>query len=76
MDELGEIYEQYGGMIFAFLMRLCGNRDLADELTQETFYQALKGWKRYRATRGFPHGCAGSPKGCTGNLCAGKRLRP
>lgn len=52
MDELGEIYEQYGGMIFAFLMRLCGNRDLADELTQETFYQALKGWKRYRGDAG------------------------
>ena len=52
MDELGEIYEQYGGMILNFLMRLCGNRDLAQELTQETFYQAVKGWKRYRGDAG------------------------
>lgn len=52
MDEFGEIYQQYGGMIFGFLMRLCGNRDLADELTQETFYQALRGWKRYRGDAG------------------------
>ncbi len=52
MDEFGEIYQQYGGMIFGFLMRLCGNRDLADELTQETFYQAIKGWKRYRGDAG------------------------
>lgn len=52
MDELGEIYEQYGGMIFRFLMRLCGNKDLAGELTQETFYQAVKGWKRYRGDAG------------------------
>jgi RNA polymerase sigma-70 factor, ECF subfamily len=52
LDELGEIYEQYGGMIFCFLMRLCQNRDLAQELTQETFYQALKGWKRYRGDAG------------------------
>lgn len=52
LDELGEIYEQYGGMIFAFLMRLCQNRDLAGELTQETFYQAVKSWKRYRGDAG------------------------
>ena len=42
------IYSEYGEMIHSFLMRLCGNRDLADELTQETFYQALKAWKRYK----------------------------
>ena len=48
MDEFGELYTEYGDMIHAFLMRLSGNPDLADELTQETFYQALKGWKRYR----------------------------
>ena len=52
MEEFGEIYRQYGGMIFAYLMRLCQNRDLADELTQETFYQAIKGWKRYRGDAG------------------------
>jgi len=52
LDEFGEIYQQYGGMIFGCLMRLCGNRDLADELTQETFYQAIKGWKRYRGDAG------------------------
>jgi RNA polymerase sigma-70 factor, ECF subfamily len=48
LDELQGIYEEYGGMVHAFLMRLCGNRELADELTQETFYQALRGWKRFR----------------------------
>jgi RNA polymerase sigma-70 factor (ECF subfamily) len=48
LDDLGEIYRDYAEMIHAFLLRLCGNRDLADELTQETFHQALRGWKRYR----------------------------
>ena len=53
MDELKDIYAEYGGMIHAFLMRLCGNPDLADELTQETFYQALRSWKRYRGDAGI-----------------------
>ena len=40
MDE--QVYRDYSDMIRRFLMRMCGNRDLADELTQETFYQAVK----------------------------------
>ena len=31
-----------------FLLRLTGDEALSDELTQETFYQAMKGWKNFR----------------------------
>lgn len=31
-----------------FLVRLCGDTALAEELTQETFYQAMRGWKKFR----------------------------
>lgn len=31
-----------------FLLRLCGNEELAEELTQETFYQAMRQWKSFR----------------------------
>lgn len=31
-----------------FLLRLCRNQELAEELTQETFYQAMKRWKSFR----------------------------
>lgn len=31
-----------------FLLKLTGDESLADELTQETFYQALKQWKSFR----------------------------
>ena len=31
-----------------FLVRLCGDAALAEELTQETFYQAMRGWKKFR----------------------------
>lgn len=36
------IYEDYGDFIFKYLLTLTNNFDLAEELTQETFYQAIK----------------------------------
>ena len=36
-----EIYRQYSGTVYAWLMRRCGNDELARELTQETFAQAV-----------------------------------
>ena len=30
-------FEEYGMFVFKYLMSLCGNADLAEELTQETF---------------------------------------
>lgn len=41
------VYQQYRDMVYGYLIRLCHDRDLAEELTQETFYQAVKGWRRY-----------------------------
>ncbi|MBR6185475.1 MAG: sigma-70 family RNA polymerase sigma factor [Clostridia bacterium] len=41
------IYRQYGGMVLAYLTRLCQNRELAQELTQETFYQAVRHINRF-----------------------------
>lgn len=35
-----------------FLLRLTGDETLAEELTQETFYQAMKGWKRFQGQCG------------------------
>ncbi|GIO28051.1 RNA polymerase sigma factor [Ornithinibacillus bavariensis] len=36
------IYQEYGEFIFKYLLTLTNNLDLAEELTQETFYQAIK----------------------------------
>lgn len=47
MLDAEEAYQQYRDMVYGYLIRLCRDRDLADELTQETFYQAMKNWKRY-----------------------------
>lgn len=48
MADFEATYREYQQMIERFLLRLCGNQHLAEELTQETFYQALKHWGEYR----------------------------
>lgn len=48
MAEFEETYREYEAMIRGFLLRLTGNQSLAEELTQETFYQALKHWDDFR----------------------------
>ena len=47
-QELETLYETYFPRIYAFLYKLTENRDLAEELTQETFYQAFVSFHRFR----------------------------
>ena len=37
-----KVFEEYGMFVFKYLMTLCGNEELAEELTQETFYRAIR----------------------------------
>lgn len=45
--DMDSIYREYSGAVTAYLMRLCGDEDLAHELTQETFYQAIRSIHRF-----------------------------
>lgn len=47
MEDLSEIYKSYANDVKRFLICLTSNVDLAEELTQETFYQAVKSIHRY-----------------------------
>ncbi|MFA9557678.1 RNA polymerase sigma factor [Evansella sp. AB-rgal1] len=47
MEEISEIYNEYANEVFKYLMCLSHNSDLSEELTQETFYQAVKSIDRY-----------------------------
>lgn len=47
MEDLSEIYKSYANEVKRFLLCLTSNVDLAEELTQETFYQAVKSIQRY-----------------------------
>ena len=46
--EISEYYEQHGQLVSRYLLRLCGDAALAEELTQETFYQAIRTVGRLR----------------------------
>ena len=45
------IYERYRVRIYSFLLRLCGRRDQADDLLQDTFVQLARHAPRLRAGR-------------------------
>ena len=47
MDSMEEIYLKHGKMVYGFLLTRTQDPDLAEELTQETFYQAVRSANRY-----------------------------
>ena len=42
-----KLYKEYSRLVFNYLNSLCGNFELAEELTQETFYKAIKGINKF-----------------------------
>lgn len=47
MFDMDEAYREYAVMVYKFLLSLCYEEELAEELTQETFYQAVRSVDRY-----------------------------
>lgn len=47
-QKVEEVYEENVKAVYKYLFCLTHNADLAEELTQETFYQAAKGIGRFR----------------------------
>ena len=52
MQSMEEIYRQHAQTVYRYLLAQTRSADLAEELTQETFYQAV------RSAEGFRGGCA------------------
>ena len=48
MEPFEKIYEENFPRVYAFLFRLCRDENLAEELTQETFFQAFRSFHRFR----------------------------
>ena len=48
MEDMEQIYKQYMPQVYKYLFSLCRDPHLAEELTQETFYQALKSIDGFR----------------------------
>ncbi|MBQ2775176.1 MAG: sigma-70 family RNA polymerase sigma factor [Clostridia bacterium] len=47
MQQIEEAYKQYADYVYKYLMSLTHNHDISEELTQETFYQAVKNIKKF-----------------------------
>ncbi len=48
--DIDQIYRDYANLVFKYLMCLCHDPDLSEELTQETFYQAIRSVHKYDGT--------------------------
>ena len=46
-EDLAQIYQQYAQYVYRYLVSLSGDEDLAEELTQETFAQAVGSIDRF-----------------------------
>ncbi len=47
MDDMEQIYQQHAQTVYKFLLSQTHDQDLAEELTQETFYQAVRSIGRF-----------------------------
>jgi RNA polymerase sigma-70 factor (ECF subfamily) len=52
-DAFAELVGHYRGWIFSLTQRLLGNRQDAEEVTQDTFIKALRGLDRFRGDAAF-----------------------
>lgn len=48
--DMAEIYRAHARTVYRYLLSLCRNAFVAEELTQETFYQAVRSLNRYDET--------------------------
>lgn len=47
-EEFEQVYREYYGSINKFILKLCGDSTLAEELTQETFYRTYLSLHRFQ----------------------------
>ena len=48
MTEFEQIYKAYFSDVFLFLMKLSGNESVAEEITSETFFKAMRSVDKFR----------------------------
>lgn len=48
MQDIEEIYKEYSTTVYKYLFCLTQNRDISEELTQETFLMAVEDIKKFR----------------------------
>jgi len=46
--DFDRIYKEYFKTVYAYILGMCGSQSISEEITQETFYKALKNIDRFR----------------------------
>lgn len=49
---LGELYDRHAGLVLSVALRVVGDRELAEEILQDTFLRCWRGAETYRSGRG------------------------
>ena len=70
MPDFTEVYREYFAGVYRYVLALCGDPSLAEEITQETFFRSLAAIDGFRGDCPSPPGSAGSP-GTAGWTTAG-----
>lgn len=71
--DFDEIYNRFFKDVYLFILTMSQNPDIAEDITQETFFRALKEIKHFRETVPSNPGFARLPKTSTSTRRAGKR---
>ncbi len=53
IEGFSQLYDKYKNRVFAFLVRMTGNKELAEDLLQETFLAALRNSHQFDRNRSF-----------------------
>lgn len=48
--DMEKIYREYAQTVYRYLLSRCGDPDMAEELTQETFYQAVRSASKFNGS--------------------------
>lgn len=75
MQSMEEIYRQHAQTVYRYLLAQTRSADLAEELTQETFYQAVRTAGSTAAKENSPHGSAVLQRTSCAPISAVIRLR-
>lgn len=51
-EALGILYDRYGRLVFAIALRITGDREIAEEVTQDVFHNAWQGAGGFRTSSG------------------------
>ena len=76
VTDLGAVYQKHAASVYRFLLAKTGSSQLAEELTQETFYQAVKSIDRYDGSSRITTWLIGIAKNVLGNYARKHRSMP